>query len=198
MTEKVSRRMPRRNPELPQHLLDKLPSDSEMGPAMKALPTKRMQLFVISLTEQNGVINATKAAMDAGYDGEQSGGLKVYAWRLMHDARVIEAVREVAKKRMRFATLQAEGLLVEMMADTSLDPRVRLSAANSVLDRGGLTQIFESKVTHEHTLGREEKLLRYAELLKKSGKDPREAFGNLVDLLPDDMKVISDDEEEET
>ena len=178
--------------DIPPELLAKIPPESEQGPAFRKLGTLKQKLFVLALVEQGTKTNLTAAALASGYKGGV--GARVTAHHLAHNPAVLAAILEVAKNRMKFSTMAAEGLLSEFVQDVNLDPRIRLAAANSILDRGGLNPVFESRVTHEHQLGREEKLIRLAELAQRQGKDIREVLGNLIDALPSDFKVIDEQE----
>jgi hypothetical protein len=69
--------------------------------------------------------------------------------------------------------------------------KVRLKAAEMILDRGGLHGVHEARQTGDgEGGGRAEKMLRLALLAKLLGVDPRQVMGNLADGLVGDEKLI--------
>src|SRR5665213_1406449 len=81
-------------------MLIRLEDEGKFGPAMEALPSDRMRAFVIALLMQGGR-HISRAYMAAGYSGEaHSSVLDTSAWKLAHDERIQEAMREEALRRM--------------------------------------------------------------------------------------------------
>ncbi len=186
-----------------------MPPETEQGPAMRALPNDKWRAFVMACLNMGVGVNNTEAMRIAGFHDSgdaANGGLKVYAHKLAHDPRVQAAIQEEGRKKIRFGTMQATAVLMDAMTamktvvgkngETFEEPdwKVRISSANSLLDRGGLHALSEHHVTVTNTKSREEKLMEVAKLARMLGKDPRELLGNLADSMDGDFKVINDEE----
>ena len=167
----------------------RLPPEGKLGDCMKVL-SERHQLFVVALLDQGSEVNLTAAAESAGYKGRESGGLRVTAHHLARDPKILAALQEEARKRMKLGTVVASALLNEFIMDKEVDARVRLKAAGMVLDRGGLPAQVGVNVQHTHTLGRDEKLLRVMELAKAQGLDPKQLLGSLIDVTQEEVLTI--------
>lgn len=165
-----------------------LPDETECGPAMKLL-TDRMKMFVIATFASDSRGSATAAARLAGYK-DNPNALKVTAHRLAHDSRIQAAILEEASRRMQFGTAMATTVLHEILLDTGAAHKDRLKAAAMILDRGGLHAMTEHKVSVEHTMGRDEKLLKLADLALSHGLDPKTLLGSLTDVSPKEREVI--------
>lgn len=104
----------------------------ELGPKMRAL-TDRQRLFVMELV-QDPTISGAEAARRAGYS-DSSQAAKVVACNLRQDKRIIEAMHELAGRRLRGVALKAAHRVDQML--DSKDERVVLKAALGVFDRVG-------------------------------------------------------------
>lgn len=100
---------------------------------MRAILPKQ-RAFVISLIESGGQ-NASKAARLAGY-GNTPTSSRVAAFRLMHDAKVLAAIKSEADRKIHASVLLGAQTLVEIASDPM--HKDRLKAATQLLDRGGL------------------------------------------------------------
>ena len=80
----------------------------------------------------------TLAARKAGYRADKPETLRVIAHQVAHHPKVQAAILEEAKKRLQLGTGAAAALLLDTIGDSKVERHVRLRAAESVLDRGGL------------------------------------------------------------
>jgi hypothetical protein len=129
--------------------------EEEFGPKMSLLTPKQRQFVMAYLSNPWG--NAVDWARAAGYS-DSSEAAKVSAHRLLHDPRVMTAAREYAAAHhldQRGVTM-AISVLVNELGNS--DPKIRLAAANSILDRGGVSAKTEHKVTVEHSAGDMERI----------------------------------------
>jgi phage terminase small subunit len=104
-----------------------------LGPAMLALNEKQRR-FVFAFFEFSGHGQLAKAARAAGY-GNPDSPAETYAkagWRLSQVDAVIEAIKEVAKKRVRSLAAPAVQAVEEIVLD--VHHKDRLKAANRILD----------------------------------------------------------------
>lgn len=132
--------------------LDLIESDEELGPAMASL-NGRQREFVrawVALGYQ-GIKDAGEAARKAGYVDSGTGAIRVIGHRLAHDPRVQAAILEVSKKE---AVLGAASVglpvVIEIALNKKLKPDTRLRAAGMLLNRGGMPEMTEQKITVEH------------------------------------------------
>lgn len=119
--------------------------DGRFGPAMKAL-TVRQRAFVISMLE-TGKQNNQLHAMNAGYSGEGN-QLAVTGYKLAHDDRIQAAIHEEAQRRLNAAAVIATSRVVSLL--DSVDEKIQLKAAAMLLNRTGLHEKTEHKVTVAH------------------------------------------------
>lgn len=159
----------------------------EFGPAMAALNV-RQRHFVLALLDLGGR-DATEAARRAGYSpgstNENDGGRRVQAFRLMHDPKVLEAIREESITRMRSDGLALTHDLLEIAHDMEVDVKVRLKAIGMGLDRIGLHGISEHKVTVEDNRSRAELLRELVAGLRELGLEAGALGGPLIDVTPE-------------
>ena len=152
-------------------------AEGAFGPAMVALPTDRQRAFVIALLDTGG-INHTKAAQLAGYEGGTD-SLRVTAHRVFHDERVQAAIREEANRRLHAASGLAVCVLVEI-ASSSPQPKDRIKAAQAILNRTGMHEKTEHKVTTTDISKTDEELVKRAkELAKQFGMDESQLLGDM-------------------
>lgn len=128
----------------------------QLGPAMKALPTDRMRAFVMALLSLGNNDN-TAAANAAGYSAESQNGLRVTAHRLAHDERILAAVQEEARRRIRSGAIMASSHLLNIADNPS--HKDQLKAIDMLLNRAGLHATSEHKVTVEHVDANEKEAL---------------------------------------
>jgi hypothetical protein len=99
------------------------------GPAMNALSHKEQE-FVEFLME-NGGRRANDAGAKAGYHPQ-------YGWKLARQEHVQKALKEESIKRLGSYTLMATSVVAEIAMDDTVSPRVRLTAAEMIMNRTGL------------------------------------------------------------
>jgi hypothetical protein len=85
--------------------------------------------------------------------------LRVAGCRLAHDERVQAAMQEEARRQLHALLPMANETVASLMENSEVDPAVRLRAAISIQDRGGLHAVSEQKVTHDY-LGDDPQALR--------------------------------------
>jgi phage terminase small subunit len=182
---KPGRRVKKRvGPVLKSETIDR----SSFGPAMEKL-TERQKDFVVAYWQTD---NATEAARRAGYKADNPDAIKAQAWRLTHDPKIKAALQEFAGN-----VLSAEGIKraikthLELM-DGDIDPKVRLAAAKSILDRTGIVAATQQNINVNVTLTREEKVAKLAELAMQAGLDPKDVLGAVVDLEPEEFGEVDD------
>lgn len=104
--------------------------------------TEKQQRFVADYIS-NGA-QARKAAISAGYGVP---GAHTSAYRLLKLPHILEAIREEAEKRLSSNVALAAEMLVKL-AQSAKSESVRLQAATSLLDRGGLPLIRQAETRH--------------------------------------------------
>jgi hypothetical protein len=112
------------------------PIEARDGPKMLALPNDRWRAFVRSLYEvRPGHGARVKAARLAGFGSENSTPqtMSNIAARLMHDERVLEAIRETDEKMIRGSAPRALGALSRLIENPRSKDHARGIAM--VLDR---------------------------------------------------------------
>jgi hypothetical protein len=111
-------------------------SEPKFGPKMLALPTEKHRNFVIALfTVRAGHGAAARAARAAGFGTETSSpaSIATISSRLMHDDRVIEAMREYGEQFLKAAGPNALRALEKLILTPSHKGHERAVAA--VVDR---------------------------------------------------------------
>jgi nucleotide-binding universal stress UspA family protein len=127
------------------------PIDAIDGPKMKALPTDRHRAFVRALYEvRPGFGAGVKSAKLAGFGSETSSAqsMATIASRLMHDERVLDAIREEDEKRIRASAPRAIRALSHLIETPTHRDHGR--AIGMVLDRVHPTETLV-KVQHDAT-----------------------------------------------
>jgi len=120
---------------------------SRFGPKMRALTPKQRGYVMAQLSDPLG--NPTQWARDAGYSDHKLAA-KVTGHHLAHDDRMIEAIREEAR---RHADTVGPTLGIGVMMQIARNPEHphQLRAAEMLLDRVGFGVVTEHKVSVEHT-----------------------------------------------
>lgn len=148
--------------------------DGDLGPKMRAL-THRQQSFVLALLI-NGDNNATRAAIDAGFkQSPNSNSISVNAHRLIHDARVQEAIQEEATRRVNAGAILAASELLKIAKDPA--HKSQLKAIGMVLNRAGLHEKTEHNVNVQHTISEGDLVANIKALAQELGVDPKLLLG---------------------
>ena len=161
-----------------------LPDEGTFGPAMLALPSDRQRAFVLALLEQGGRGGFQRAYIQAGYSGE-GGVVRVSAWKLAHDDRIQEAIREEAQKRLGGAGILATSVLVEMLNDDATKKPLRAKIAGMILNRVGLHEKTEHKVSVKKEMTEADKLAAIEKLAGILGVDAKTLLGEQYSLQAD-------------
>lgn len=154
-------------------------SEGRVGPAMKKL-TPMMRAFVHAMVEIGGT-DATLAYRAAGYTGSPE-TMRVGAYKLAHDLRVIAALKEEADRRLRSNTLLGASVMVEIARDPL--HKDRFKAAERLVDQGGLMIIKEVKHTHDHAIAEGTIQERLERVMKRLGITLPEAQRLLIGSGP--------------
>ena len=114
--------------------LIQVPPVELMGPAMRAL-NERQRYFVCALMVYGG--EQSEAYRAAGYNVTTDNSAGASASRLARSDGIVAAIKEEAMRRLDSAPALAVSTLVELASYKNNDDKVRLKAANSILDRVG-------------------------------------------------------------
>lgn len=131
---------------------DPIPDSPELGKAMAAILPQQRAFVVAYVNSATG--NASQAARAAGYgdtsetEEQRKTAAKVAGHRLIHDAKILAAVKELAQARIEANAFKAASVLVEIAEDPT--HKDRLKAAEMLMNRAGMLVVNESKVVHEH------------------------------------------------
>lgn len=161
----------------------------EMGPLMQALPSDRMRAFVVNLLDNS---DQTRAAAEAGYSAASPGALRVTGHRLAHDDRILAAMQEEGKRRLRAGVGSGISYLLETIDNSLVSPKDRLRAVDMLFNRIGLPATTEVHHEVEHKLNDKQVTERIAQLAKKHGLDPQKLLGEnvvegeFVDITPEE------------
>jgi hypothetical protein len=169
---------------------------AEFGPAMKALPSDRHRMFVLSLYEiPRGHGAQVKAAKMAGFGTSTTSAESwaVIGCKLAHDDKILAAIHEEDQRRVRASAPRAIRAL-EHLIETP-DHRDHGRALGIVMDR-----VLPADTTHhvkvEHRVpvmvATAEVLERIAKLAARAGLDPLRLAAPPVDA---EFVEITNDEE---
>jgi phage terminase small subunit len=152
--------------------------------------TENQRAFVWALVETGG--DETKAAILAGYGGTP-GSRDVAVHRLMHNTKVLLAIKEVAEATIKGGALLGAAALVEIVRDPSHKDRLR--AADMLLNRSGLIVIQEHKMVVEHRDQSVESIVaRIRAMAEGMNVDPRPLLisaGVPQDIIDAEFEVVS-------
>jgi phage terminase small subunit len=142
---------------------------------MQAL-TPLQRAFVKALLEQTGKLNATKAAVAAGYMPNSRGGAAVVAHHLMKNQRVISALHEVSKQSFKILGWRAVLGIARIAEDQKHPDHFR--ALKELKDSFGFAQVHEQSIKVEHTDRSGAEMMRRIRLLaEKHGMNPDSLLG---------------------
>lgn len=169
---------------MPEHLGD-------LGPKMREC-SEQERRFVYALVITGG--RPQDAARAAGYGGkselreQRESAIRASASQLMRRERVLEAINEEAKKRLRAGALLAASVLTELLDPASgLSAKDRKSAAVEMLDRAGLVVQQKVEITTKNET--EAQVVREIEALAKGlGLDPSRLLGHATTSEPVDAE----------
>lgn len=151
-------------------------SDADLGPGMARL-SEQQRRFVVALLQQT-IANPTQAARDAGYS-DVADGAKVRAFDLMHNPKILAALKEEMGKRIALGAIVGIYGLQTIATDTK--HKDHLKACVALADRGGYSPIVQQEIRVEHTDRTGAALMdRIKELAAKHGLDPEKLLGGQV------------------
>lgn len=152
-----------------------------LGPLMRAL-NPRQQRFIWELLEA-GDDNHTRAYLAAGYVAANMNVARVGAHRLAHSPSILAAMREEALNRIHAGVIMATSELVQIASGRASGAKIsdRLKAISMILNRAGIHEMTEHKVTVEHTADEAGMVARIKALASEMGLDPKKLLGNVVD-----------------
>lgn len=153
-----------------------VPPIEVLGPAMRSL-NERQRMFVCALMVYGG--DQQEAYRCAGYDVKTAGSAQAASSRLANSAGVVEAIKEEALRRLDSSSALAVSTLVELASVKTSDNKIRLNAANSILDRiGG----FAGKSEHKIIIKDDRTTTELIDFIKRTaienGLDPMKLLGH--------------------
>lgn len=158
--------------------------DAKAGPKMRALPTDRHRDFVRALFQvRPGHGAQVKAARLAGFGTETSSpqSIATIASRLMHDERVLEAIREFGERFIRGASPIALKAAQRLILDPKHKDHAR--AIGMVLDREfPLQTVHNVKVEHEVSASMQATAEVYAKIMELAA---RARVPPMIDVTPE-------------
>jgi hypothetical protein len=131
----------------PSHPTVAVPPDDELGPAMLALTPNRRRFVLELATGPSGYGSEIRAARAAGYTGDDA-TMKATATKVIHSAKVQEALREVGVKHIRAAAFAAIRQTKRIAAN--IEHHDCLKACVTLMDRGGFAVETHHTVTVQH------------------------------------------------
>lgn len=150
----------------------------DLSPAMAKL-TEQQRRFVIAVLQQT-VLNASQAAEAAGYGLP---GIRVRAFELMHNPKVMAALKDEMSKRIALGAIVGIYGLQAIASDP--DHKDHLKACVALADRGGYSPIVQQEIKVEHTDRTGAALMdRIKELAAKHGLDAGQLLGGNVSREP--------------
>jgi hypothetical protein len=154
-----------------------VPPDEELGPAMLALTPMRRRFVMELATGPSGYGSEARAARAAGYADSDNQTLQTAATKILHDAKVQEALREVGVKTIRASAFTAIRQTERIAND--IEHRDCLKACLALMDRGGFAVETHHTVTVEHKSLDDQALeaLRTMRTLKASREQLEDMFG---------------------
>lgn len=168
--------------------LVELPSEAELGPAMRALPNDRWRRFVTAICQvetATGQINYTQAAQDAGYNSVNRNSLGVIGHNLAHDDRIQAAIVEEGKRRIKASLGLATAAVIKVLTNPLSKPSEVMKAATILMDRGGMPMSTEHNVNVAKVKDQAEQISDVIALCKELGMDPATVLGNIGYKLPE-------------
>lgn len=117
-----------------------VPSDVDLGPAMRKL-TELQRKFVIAMFE-TGISKVGVLAGIAGYAGDE-GALRSQGHTLSRNPRVLDAIQEEGKNRLKSFGIIATNKLVEIAVND--ERKDQLKAIEMILNRSGLHAVAETR-----------------------------------------------------
>lgn len=145
-----------------------------LGKAMKAInPQQRAFVQAYVLAGSNG----TRAAQISGYGAGNYDSARTAAYRLLHDQKILAAIKEHADGILRSSVLIGADVLVEIAQN--VHHKDRFKAAQALLDRGGLIVATQSNISLQITedTGPDQIIDRIKVLAGKLGLDPAVLLG---------------------
>ena len=157
-----------------------IPEYRQLGPKMREC-TQQERAFIYAIVICGG--DYTEAALAAGY-GKKSDTRELArdaaqqaAYNLLRRERVLEAISEEAKKRLRSGALIAADKLLTLLNDPNLSAKDKARVASELLDRAGL--VVAQKIEVEHKSEKEAEVVgQITQLAKELGLDPARLLGH--------------------
>jgi phage terminase small subunit len=177
--------------------------EADLSPAMRAL-TPRQRDFVRWIVSG---CSQKEAARRAGFSAKSEKSLEIYGNVTAHRPNVAQAIREESIKVMNGYGPKMIATLAGIAMNPEARPRDRITAANSILDRGGYNVSTSHRVdVHHHQPSREEVRARLAAACDELGFTPEMKARALkvtaieLDQQPDGSFAVTEDaaKQEET
>jgi phage terminase small subunit len=182
------------------HLADfypPIPDEPGMPPAYaKISPMQRAWLHAYL---DAGDENATAAARRAGYgkegtDAQKNQACKQAGYHNIHDADILEAIRELAHEKFRQAGYLATARLMELVKDPT--HKDHFKAIERVLAQNGMIAALQIEHNHNVNVTEEDQIEKVKQLAARLGIDPRTLLGSAyTDAEFVEVKVLTAPEE---
>lgn len=161
------------------------PPPEEWGPAMKSLNEKQQRFAIAFWTSDH----ATDAARTAGYEDNGTGALKVTAYRMSHNPKILAAIKELGQAGLSGEGVKLGARVLVEIASNPQHPK-QFDAAKLLLGIGGISAAIEHKHEVKVEITIEQKVQRLRQLADILGKPPEELLG-AVELSPDEYEVVN-------
>ena len=155
--------------------------------------TDMQRRFIYAFLEEGGDPRRIMAAAEtAGYSAANKNTLMSAASRLLHDPKIVAAIKEEADMRVRAGAILGASVLVKIAGDDQ--DKNQLKAAIELLNRADLIVASRQEiVVDDRRVGRAELLERARMLAERAGIDPVKL---LAPFIEGEFKEIVDDEDE--
>lgn len=156
-----------------------IPEGRELGPRMREC-TDMERAFIYAMVTCGG--DANQAALAAGYGkksdtrDQREAAARQAAHSLLTRERVLLAIAEETRKRLRAGAMIAAERLIASLDDPNLSAKDKQRAQLEMLDRAGLVVEQKLEVTH-HTEKEAHVVDQITKLAKNLGLDPSKLLG---------------------
>lgn len=119
---------------VPVHISD---DEADYGPAMLACSERQRRYVEIMVAHPEAAQAAAARRAGYGLPDTNHNTMKQIGFKVAHNPKVIEAIREVASQRLNTSTLLAASVLAKIAASPTAQDKDKIKAALGLLDRTG-------------------------------------------------------------
>lgn len=168
--------------------------DGSLGPAMLALASDRQRAFVRAMIETGGNATHAEHARMAGFLGDRN-TLTATGCRLANDPAVQAAIVEEGAKLMHTGVILATSHLLHLCKNAR-EEKDQLKAINMLLNRVGLHEKTEHKLTVRHEQSEAQMIREITALAQTLGIDAQKLIGN-TKIIDGEFKEVKQEPEPE-